>query len=205
MGFASSSCSFTRFKIVDPVPDNLFCQLTDKLVQYSFRDIDDLPEMRSIGWVNFDDMLDSSWSLSPPQKGDLIFFSLRMDTRRIPPAVFKKHFSLAILKEKNEMQNKERKFISRERKKEIKEQVLLRLRQKFLPIPAIFDVIWIIEKNEIWFFSLQSKMIDLFMDEFLKTFGLHIEPFTPFNLAADFLDEENILRLEALQETIFAQ
>ena len=60
MGFANSSCSFTRFRILDPVPDALWPQIPDKLKQFAFRDIDDIPEMEAHGWVNFDDMLDTA-------------------------------------------------------------------------------------------------------------------------------------------------
>ena len=47
-------------------------------------------------------------------------------------------------------------------------------------------------------------MIDLFMEEFLKTFELHLEQLTPYNLAAAILDEENLIRLDQLEATQFA-
>ena len=205
MGLLNSSCSFTRFRVIDPITDEIYAAVPDKLKLYSFRDIDEQPDMQSIGWVNFDEMLDPTWAASPPHKGELILFSMRMDTRRIPPAVLKKHLAIALQKEKKDLLAKDRNFIPRERKKEIREQVALRLRQRFLPVPAVFDVVWIIARNEIWFFSVQSKMIDLFMEEFLKTFNLHIEPLTPYNLAASFLDEESNPALDGIQATMFAQ
>ena len=60
MGFCNASCSFTRFRIIDPIPSELWTQIPDKLRQFAFRDIDDLPEMQAYGWVCFEDMLDSS-------------------------------------------------------------------------------------------------------------------------------------------------
>ena len=51
MGFANSTCSFTRFRILDSVPDALWPQIPDKLRQSAFRDIDDIPEMQAQGWV----------------------------------------------------------------------------------------------------------------------------------------------------------
>ena len=57
MGFCNASCSFTRFRIIDPIPSELWTQIPDKLRQFSFRDIDDLPEMQAHGWVCFEDML----------------------------------------------------------------------------------------------------------------------------------------------------
>ena len=198
MGFANSTCSFTRFRILDPVSSELWQQIPDKLKQFAFRDIDDIPEMQAQGWVSFEDMLDSEWAAAPPQKGAYIVFSLRLDMRRIPAGVVKKHLALALRQEKERMREQNKTFISRERKKELKEQVMLRLRQRFLPVPGEFNVLWATDKNEVWFASTQNKMIDLFMEEFLKTFELHLEQLTPYNLAAAMLDEESLIRLDQL-------
>ena len=95
-------------------------------------------------------------------------------------------------------------YIARERKKELKEQVLLRLRSRFLPVPGEFNVLWATDKNEVWFASTQNKMIDLFLEEFLKTFELHLEQLTPYNLAVSMLDEESLIHLDKLEPTQFA-
>lgn len=204
MGFANSSCSFTRFRILDPVPDALWAQIPDKLKQFAFRDIDDIPEMEAHGWVSFEDMLDTEWLAAPPQKGAYIVFSLRQDLRRIPAGVVKKHVALAMKEEKQRMSEQGKNFISRERKKELKEQVLLRLRSRFLPVPGEFNALWATDRNEVWFASTQGKMIDLFMELFLNTFELHLEQLTPYNLAASMLDEEALERLDQLEPTQFA-
>ena len=200
----SASISFTRFRVIDSIPPDLWTQIPDKLRQFTFRDIDDLPEMQAYGWVCFEDMLDTEWRTAPPQKGNYFPFSLRLDTRRIPPAIIKKQLSLALKAEKEKMQEQGKKFISRERKKELKEQVLLRLRQRFLPIPAEFNVIWATDRNEVWFASTQGKMIDLFMEAFLNSFELHLEQLTPYSLAETMLDEAAMSRLDRIEATQFA-
>lgn len=200
----SSSISFTRFRIIDPIPSELWTQIPDKLRQFAFRDIDDLPEMQAYGWVCFEDMLDTEWRTAPPQKGNYFTFSLRLDTRRIPPAIIKKQLSLAMKAEKEKLEAQGKKFISRERKKELKEQVLLRLRQRFLPTPAEFNVVWEPDRNEVWFASTQGKMIDLFMEAFLNSFELHLEQITPYSLAETMLDEAAMSRLDRIEATQFA-
>lgn len=204
MGFANASCSFTRFRILDAIPDELWTQIPDKLKQYAFRDIDDTAEMQAHGWVSFEDMLDSQWESAPPQKGSYLVFSLRLDTRRIPSGVIKKYFALALRDEKLRMETQNKKFISRERKKELKEQVLLRLRKHFLPVPGEFNVVWATDRNEVWFASTQNKMIELFTEQFLLTFNLHLEQMTPYNLAATKLEEENLVKLDQLEASSFA-
>ena len=199
----SSSISFTRFRIIDPITHDLWTQIPDKLRQFAFRDIDDLPEMQAYGWVCFEDMLDREWRTAPPQKGAYLVFSLRLDTRRIPAGVIKKHVALALREEKERMESQGKKFISRERKKELKERVLLRLRQRFLPTPAEFNVVWEPDRNEVWFASTQGKMIDLFMEAFLNTFDLHLEQIEPYSLAEGLLDDVEMGKLDNSESTRF--
>ncbi len=204
MSFTKASSSFTRFAVTDPVPAGLWAQIGDKLRQYAFKDIDNLSEERSWGWVNIDDMLDSEWIQSPPEKGEYITFSLRLDTRRLPPAVLKKHTAIALREEEARNREQGKKYISRERKKELREQVALRLMQRCLPIPAEFATIWNIRENLIYFASTQSKMLELFQTHFTLTFDLHLEPLTPYGLAARILGEDGLAKLDTLEATSFA-
>lgn len=203
MSIIGNSSSFTRFRVIDQVPSEFWVQIHDKLRQFAFRDIDDLPEMRTYGWVCFEDMLDSEWRTAPPQKGEYLVFSLRVDTRRIPPAIIKKHVELALRAEKERLREQGGRFISRGRKRELKEHVLLRLRQRFLPVPAKLDVVWNLVKNEIWFASTQGKMIDLFMEAFLNAFGLHLEQLTPYSLAESLLEVDLMDRLDSIEASEF--
>lgn len=191
MGFLASSCSFTRFRIIDPVPDGIWAEIPQLLKNGAFLDIDDTTEDQADGWVSFDDYLDTTWQAGPPQIGAYIAFSLRVDTRRIPAGVLRKHLVLALKREKAENEKNGKKFISRERRKELKEQVQLSLRRRFLPVPGEFNVIWNTANNEIWFASTQEKMIELFVQRFLDTFKLHIEQQIPRYLALSMLGKES--------------
>lgn len=202
MSFLKGSYSFTRLRIADPVPSGLWPTVIDKLRQFSFKDIDDIPEERSWGWVSFEDMLDTAWREVPAEKGEYLTFSFRLDTRRVPPAVIKKHLAVAVKKEEALAREAGKKFVSRERKKELKEQVMLRLRRHFLPIPAEFQVIWNTAKSVIYFASTQQKLIDLFQTHFTATFDLHLEPLTPYELAAMRLGDP--APLDRLEPTQFA-
>ena len=189
MGFLSSSCSFTRFRVIEPVPDGLWAEIPQLLKNGAFLDIDESAESQADGWVSFDDYLDTTWQAGPPQKGDYIAFSLRVDIRRIPAGVLRKHLVLALKREKAENEKNGKKFISRERRKELKELVQISLRRRFLPVPSEFNVIWNTANNEIWFASTQEKVIELFVQRFLATFELHIEQLTPSALALSMLGD----------------
>ncbi len=80
--------------------------------------------------------------------------------------------------------------MSRDRKREVKEQVTLRLRARSLPIPAVFDVIWNPTANRIYLDTTNPKMRALFEDYFTLTFDLHLEPLTSFFMAMDILGEK---------------
>ncbi len=203
MSFLKSSTSFTRFRIVDELPAELWATVPDKLRQYAFQDIDEIPEERSFGWVNFDDMLDTSWRISPPEKAEYLTFSLRLDTRRIPPAVLKKHTRIALQEEERRIKEQGKKFVARERKKEIAEQVKLRLRSRFLPIPAEFQVVWNTQTSRIYLASTQGKVIELFQEQFTRTFDLHIEQLLPYGLALSLLGDDISARLDEVEATRF--
>ncbi len=204
MGIISSTASFTRFKIMDEIPKEKWNNITENLMLYAFQDIDNTSEESSHGWTCFEDMLDTKWNSAPPQKGEYIVFSLRLDTRRVPPSVLKKHLAIAIMEEKQKVMQQGKNFISRERKKELKEQVLIQLRQRFLPIPAEFNVVWSTTQNTVWFTSTQNKVIELFTELFTKTFDLHLDQMTPYGLASTFLNEAQLMQLDTLEPTYFA-
>lgn len=204
MALLGASCSFTRFRITEPVPKELWMQIPAKLKQFAFQDIDDIPEERGWGWVSFEDMLDASWNTAPPDKGAYLAFAFRLDTRRIPPAVLKKHVQMAMREEEARIKEQGKKFIGRERKNELRDQVRLRLMGRFLPIPSVFDVAWSTESNIVYLTSAQTKLIELFMEHFTLTFDLHLEALTPYALAASFLDDAALQRLDSIEPTQFA-
>ncbi|UZP68861.1 recombination-associated protein RdgC [Desulfovibrio mangrovi] len=204
MGFMNASASFTRYYITEPVPSDLWPQIPDKLKQFAFKEIEDTAEERGWGWVCFDDMLDSFWRTAPPEKGEFITFSLRLDTRRIPSAVLKKHVALELREEERKNKEQGKKYVSRERKKEIREQVQLKLRARSFPIPAEFNVVWNIQTGAVYLASTQSKVLELFEEYFSTTFGLDLEPMTPYALAVRLQGEDVMNKLDTLEPTRFA-
>ena len=203
MSFVKASSSFTRFRVLDDISREKWESLPEELRQFAFIDIDDTADERSFGWTNFDDMLDTKWQVSPPEKADYIAFSLRLETRRIPPAVLRKHTQLAIREELARIQNQGKKFIARERKKELAEQVKLRLFGRFLPIPAEFQVIWNTSSGHIYLASTQKKIIELFLDLFTRSFDIRLEQMLPYPLALSLMGESFSEKLDALESTTF--
>lgn len=203
MSILSSSLGITRYRVVEDIPANLWAEVPNLLKANAFRDIDETTDERSFGWCNIDNMLDLAWFDSPPEKGHYMCFSLRVDTRRVPPAVFKKHLMKAMAKELQAAKMEGKAFISKDRRREIKYQVMLRLRANSLPVPATFDVVWNTLDAKILVATTNSKAKSLFEGMFEATFGLTLEPLTPFFLAMDIMGENAAQRLELLEPTAF--
>lgn len=204
MGFLSASSTFTRYRLIEEVPESLWSEIPDRLRRNAFQDIDDTADERAFGWVCFDDMLDNQWTVAPPEKGQYMTFGLRLDTRRVSAAVVKKHFQIALNSELARIREQGKKFVSRDRKKELKEQVMLRLRARSLPVPAQFDVVWNIQDNVIYLASTQSKLRSLFEDLFTLSFDLHLEPLTPYYKAIELLGEDRAKALDDIEAERFA-
>ncbi|MGE4539010.1 MAG: hypothetical protein AB7D37_18230 [Desulfovibrio sp.] len=203
MGLLAASGGFTRYRIVGEVKDDILREAPDRLKKYAFVDIDGTADERSFGWVAFEDYLDTEWRTAPPEKGHYLAFSLRLDTRRISPAVLKKHLRLALDQEKEHNQAAGKNFVSKDRKKEIAERIKLHLMARSLPIPAVFEAVWNTMDHVIWLCSTNGKVQTLFEDLFTLTFELHLEPQTPAFLAERILGVERGLAIEHVEPSAF--
>jgi len=203
MSILAASTSLSSYRIVEEIPRDLWAEVNDRLRKFAFRDIDETADERSFGWVCFDDMLDEQWATAPPEKGHYLAFSLRVDTRRIPAAVLKKYLQLAMNHHLELMKAQGKKFLTRDQKTEIKEQVKLKLRARTLPIPAYFNVIWDTDRNMVYLGNTTDKVKEIFEELFTKTFGLNLEPQTPFFKALRLIGPERLDELESLETTIF--
>lgn len=204
MSILGAGMALTRYRVVEPVSDQFLQTVPKRLKDFAFRDIDDTADERSFGWTNVENMLDTRFEESSPEKGAAFFFTLRLETRRVQPAVLRKHLLMALAAELEKAKAEGRGGVSRARKMEIKEQVALRLRARSLPVPALFDCVWTPGSNRVLFESSNAKARALFEDCFQMTFDLHLEPLAPAFLALDMLGPEAETRLGRLEPALFA-
>lgn len=204
MGILNSSVSLTRYRIVEAVPDELVNDVPQILKSNAFREIDQTSDERSFGWVCFDDLLDNKWHTASPHKGHYLAFALRLDTRRIPPAVMKKYLRLALDEARREHESRGKKFITRDQKAEIKDRVKQSLMGKTLPIPAVFDVVWDVSRHLVYLGAVSPKVRQLFEDYFTQSFDLSLEPQTPYFLAGCLLEEQEKKFLDEVEASVMA-
>lgn len=203
MGFLSASTGLTRYRVQDEVGDDILRDVPRLLKSFAFVDIDQSMEERSFGWVCFDDLLDVDWATAGPEKGPYLAFSLRLDTRRIPPAVFKKHLMIALKERQIQMAEEGKKFLTKDQKTELREQVRQRLLMRSLPIPAVFDVVWSVRDNRVYLATTNSKVRTLFEDLFARTFQAELEPLTPVTLGLELLGSGAEGRLTGFEGSVF--
>ncbi len=203
MGLFSSSSNLSRYRVVQAVDREFWSNVQDILLQNAFQEMEDSSSECSIGWVSLENMLDSKWLSSSPFKGQYLVFALREDRKKVPPALFKKYYQLALQEhqELNEEQGLSR--VSKEQQKKIKEQVQSRLLARTLPVPAVFEVVWNMQTQNVYLGSTADRVRSLFEDFFTASFRLNLEPLNGYFLARRMLNEQQKYNLASYKPAPF--
>lgn len=198
MGILSNTVSISQFRIVGDKPATDFFSWVDLcLDSRGFRSIERNNDEVSTGWVRLDNTQESEFGETHTcRKDHYLAFTLRRDQRRVSPALIK------YAREEAEADflaaNPHLQHVPKQKRQEIREAVRDDLLSRALPSPAIFDVVWDTRRELVTFTCLSAKTIDLFVDEFKKTFpGLRLVPIHPFARALDVIPDhlkENLAR-----------
>lgn len=190
MGLLSPSVSVTRYKvkgrIQNPVIENIISGLKKNVIQ----DIDGEDANMVVGWTDFDDPFQPKFESSSLIIGPYLIFSMRMDKKSIPAKVVQKNY--AIESAKRLVQNSKA-FLSRNEKKEIKEQIIRKLTLRIPATPNVYDAVWSHEQESVWLFTHLKTACEAFETLFLKTFNLSLIRLFPFTMA------DLVCGLEAVQ------
>ena len=137
MTLIKSSIPLTVYHAESPLLANI---TGDAIRRFAFRSIDNVPEEKACGFVNCDDMFDTEWINSIPEKGHYMAFGFRVDVRRIAPAILKKHVAAKVREEIENLQTQGKKALSKGRKGEIREHCKNMLLSKTEPRPSMYGV-----------------------------------------------------------------
>ncbi|MCX5895781.1 MAG: recombination-associated protein RdgC [Proteobacteria bacterium] len=197
MGLYSGSSSYVRYKVNGEPGENLRETVLAGLKEFSFRELDTLSvKDKSMGWVSAENMASVFFDDLHFAKDPYLAFSLRIDTRRVPPLAMK----AALLREEMRYKKSTKKErLSKKEKDTLKEQVSDSLMKKVLPIPVLYDVCWNSATGIVLFFSTNKKAAMEFMDFFSVSFQLMLTPLYPYELACSLIDmKKDKIRLEKL-------
>ncbi|VEN75146.1 Exonuclease [Candidatus Desulfarcum epimagneticum] len=203
MGLLSSTSSLARY-MVRGKPDAPIIETARRgLSENRFREIDQSAREKSVGWTSLEtpyrpDFEDSSFLVGP-----FFIFALRVDKKKVPPKLFKKHHTLAM---EEKLAKSGRDFLSRDEKSDLKESVLNALLTRMPATPDIYDVVWNVEESWAWFFSGTKSANEDFETLFSKSFNLSVIRLFPYSEAgfASGLDDSRQSLLSKLQPTQFA-
>lgn len=200
MGFLKGSASFVRFSVAGELPENSLDFIAQRVIAFSFKDIDDTYDEYSIGWVSVLNMFDSQFAYASYVAGDYITLTLRIDERKVSPAILKK-----IVQKEEERVRREQQVpkLSRSMKVQIKERVRTELMRKAIPIPSTYELCWSLTDSTLYFFSTNKKVHAILEDFFKESFGLLIRQQIPYTTAEHLLDEDMLDKLERLSPEIF--
>ncbi|HBT97731.1 MAG TPA: DNA recombination-dependent growth factor C [Desulfobulbaceae bacterium] len=200
MGFLKGSASFVRFGVEGQLPEDALDFIAERIKGYAFRDIDDSYDEYSIGWVSVVNMFDASFAFASYAVGDNIVLTLRVDERKVSPAVLKK----MVQKEEERVRlEKQMPKLSRGMKVEIRERIKSELTKKALPVPAIYDLYWNLSDNTVFFFTTNKKMHAVLEDFFKEVFGLTLRQRIPYLIGLSLLDNQAAARLDQITPQLF--
>ncbi|HER62705.1 MAG TPA: DNA recombination-dependent growth factor C [Desulfobacteraceae bacterium] len=199
MGVLSGSTSFMRFTVEGELPDSFWDFISERVAAHSFQDIDDSLDEYSIGWVSVANMFDADFAYASYAAGDYVVLSLRIDERKVSPAVLKK----CVLKEEERIK-RERQVpkLSRSAMLEIKERVRTQLVRKSVPVPTVYDLAWSLSAGTLFFFTTSKKAMVLLEEFFKETFGLSLVLQIPWTIALHVADPEIQAELDRLRPEI---
>jgi len=169
----------------EPVPDGFWDQALEMLNSMAFREMESSAEISS-GWASVINPFQEEITMRDISFGNYLLVSMRVDQKKIPAALLKKH---CLWEEQKTRDMKGLQRLSGKMRKEIRERVKMQLLLKAMPIPSTHDVCWNIQHGQILFFSCQEKMQGTFEDLFFRTFRLKPTPVIPYSLATDLLSD----------------
>lgn len=200
MGFLNGSASFVRFSVEGELPESPLDYIAERVVAFSFKDIDETFDEYSIGWVSVLNMFDSQFDYGSYAAGDYIVLTLRVDERKVSPAILKKY-----VQKEEERVKKEKQIpkLARSLKVEIKERVRTELMRKAFPVPVVYDLCWNLSESTLFFFTTNKKAHALLEDYFHETFGVMLRQQIPYIVGEHLLNDEECENLARVNPDIF--
>ncbi|MGD9877543.1 recombination-associated protein RdgC [Desulfococcus sp.] len=204
MGILSSTVSITRYRVDGKIEAPVLENITRGLAGNAITEIDDEASEKSVGWTALENPFRPDFSGSSFVIGAYLVFSLRIDKKTIPAKIVKKHYQIALARR---MTDTGRDHLTKSEKQEIKEGVVQGLSMRIPATPNVFDVLWNIEGQSLWFYSTQKAANEELETLFAKSFKcnlIRLFPYTVAELTAGLSDVERDA-LATLTPTRFAE
>lgn len=180
------------WRAVDSLPPH-FDELVERnLPRHAFKPVNtERGELRSLGWVNIRQLLDTRLTLPKVMYDGTLALGLRIDKITLNMRLFK-----ATLAQELAKLAKERKAdkLSREEKSAMEDQVKQKLIRDQIPSTSIYEMSWHLESGTLLFTGGGDKLNAEFSDLFTETFNVSIEPQFPFYRAERYAKRQHLER-----------
>ena len=189
MGFQSGSISCRRFKVVGDGPETADELLLSKLKKHALKPTEiGIPDEAEYGWSGGRHVLDDVFSFDNNVYADAVIFGLRVDTHKVPGELKKAYQAIeeTALAKKNKSG-----FISKDQKKEAKENVLKRIEAEMRDgryrRSKLTTLLWDLTTGTLYG-AVSGKTFELLAELFERTFGLSLLPVSAGSLALSMLE-----------------
>ncbi len=168
--------SFTVFK-PEKMPEDIE-KTREALAEYAFQRLDptDLRN-ESVGWVDAVLCFDNE-NFQSLMHDSFFVFALREDKYSFTAAQLRPYIEEAefVFKRENNLE-----YIAAQQKKDIKEQVIRRMRTNSYPKTTVTEVAWDMDSGLVYLFSQSGATVAKFTDIFEKSFQISIEQVSLFD------------------------
>ncbi len=200
MGILSSSVSITRYKVEGKLKAPVTQTVEESLKQYAIPEIDGVASDKTVGWTSLENPYQPDFNGASFVFGTIFVFTLRIDKKTIPSKIIQKNYTI----EQNRILKKTgRRYLARDEKKMLKDQVINALSLRIPATPHLYDVVWNYDESTVWFLSNLKAANEALETLFLKTFKCVLVRLFPYTLAdlESNLSEANRDRLTKIAPT----
>lgn len=157
--------------------------LCERLSTFAFAGLASGEEGVAQGWVAPGHLFDGDFDPHRLFHGPYVTFALRIDTRKVPASLINAHAALEI-QAALDAEGLER--LSNRRKREIKEEIRLRLSEETPPVQKAFGVFWNLKKGKVYLQNTSKTVNEAFRALFERSFETEIKPQIPGLQAAGY-------------------
>jgi recombination associated protein RdgC len=178
MGALNGSLSASKFYVEGDLPKDIRRSYMDRIRLRLFTPlrVDEEAEER-VGWCAMGQALDLELAPDKVFNGPYLTLGLRIDRYRFPPAVVKAELANAAraLREKRGQEK-----LSKTQKDEVAQRVKLGLRRRYPPGMQVVDLVWNLDRKELFFFSQGAGLRERLAALFELSFGLELVLDSPY-------------------------
>ncbi|MDR1164694.1 MAG: recombination-associated protein RdgC [Deltaproteobacteria bacterium] len=199
MGILKGNRALSRYRLAEALtPEFTEEFIGERLQKFAFVDIERSSEESSTGWVELLNDLGADFAIGSYKFGPNYAFHLRVDARRLSPKILSRYFHIAEADFYEKMGRKPNKTV----RLEMREKLRLDLLKRTLLSTDLYEVIWLVQQNEIWLGAAGEKIRAVFEESWLQTFGLSIRLLVPITLGLELTAPERRLALMDLKPSL---